>query len=205
MSEIWSFSLLFSPFFFTLRQELFLPTHGRHLKHRYWMIVGYYELSDGIDGYRLSIAFAFWRTWKGMILLSTRGEPKYTSPLVGDFTWLEALLITWNSVPTPACAERWSPMLGMACVVFSLWGWKNTAAYPFLGLWDYNPRLPTQHWVCSDTFDSVIYDGKILSSDDNGIYSIGMLLYLSLWTPAIWNYLINHQWSRAKSILTPNS
>ena len=56
---------------------------------------------DVFDGYRMSVAFAFWTMWKviGHPCLQEEGS-KNSSPLVGDFTWLEDLLITGNHTPT---------------------------------------------------------------------------------------------------------
>lgn len=98
-----------------------LPAYSRHLKHSYWMKVGYYEWNDEIDHYRMSVCFlffAFWRTWKVIILLSRRGgAPVYSNPLVGDIMWQEDLLITWNSMQTPTCIGHWLLGPGIAIVV----------------------------------------------------------------------------------------
>lgn len=57
--------------------------------------------SDVLDGYRMSVVFAFWMTWKvtRYPCLQEKG-PKNSSPLIGDFTCLEDLLITRNCMPT---------------------------------------------------------------------------------------------------------
>ena len=100
--------------------------------------------SDVFDGYRMSVVFAFWTTWKVTRYPCLQEEgPKNSSPLIGDFTWLEDLLITGNCMPTPTGTDRWPLMLGMDSAVSSPWGRENTAACPYLGLWDYNPPTST--------------------------------------------------------------
>lgn len=63
--------------------------------------------SDVFDGYRMSVVFAFWTTWKVTRYPCLQEEgPKNSSPLIGDFTWLEDLLITRNCMPTPTGTDR---------------------------------------------------------------------------------------------------
>ena len=141
MSELWEFFFFIERFLFTLGQELclFQCIIGTQNIGIEW-VLGTMNGHDVHDGYRMSVAFAFWTTWRviGYPCLQEEG-PKNPSPLVGDFTWLEDLLITGNRTSTQSRTDCWLLMLRMDSGVSSPWGSKNTAACPYLGLWDYNP------------------------------------------------------------------